>query len=151
MFASGSKIIQAFYRLLASRVAFPIVSPEVRVSQIITSILRNPYIVGAVEQLAAEVGDEYPGIAFRIECPELIVHICTSYQVALGIEVHSVGATALIGEHRYLSGFAVPTVNHIVGLVGKIDITLCVCSWPFSKAIRIGNLHRDFPFGHYII
>ena len=52
---------------------------------------------------------------------------------------HLVEATTLIGEHRDVPGFAVPTVNHIVGLVGKEDVTLCVGSGPFGKSNSIAK------------
>jgi hypothetical protein len=35
-------------------------------------------------------------LTFHVEQPELVVHICAGYQVALGIKVHPVRATALI-------------------------------------------------------
>ena len=83
---------------------------------------------------------------FPIERPELVVHVCTGYQVALGVKVHPVGAAALISEQCYLSGFAVPTVNAVVGLVGKEHVTPCVSRRSFCKAIRIRNSHRGLPF-----
>ena len=90
-------------------------------------------------------------MAFHVERPELIVHVGTGYQVTLGIEVHPIGAATLIGEQYDFSRLAVPTVNLIVGLVCKVDITLCICCGPFRKAIRIGDFYRSFTFCDDII
>ena len=63
LFAPRSQVIQAFHRLLALRVARPVVALEIGVGQIIAAILRNPYIIGAVQQLSAIVGYQYLGMA----------------------------------------------------------------------------------------
>ena len=90
-------------------------------------------------------------LTIHVETPKLVVHVCGSYQITLGIEVHPIRATALISEQRYLSRFAVPTVNPIVGLVCEVDVTPCVGRRSFRKVVRISESYRYFTFCNDLI
>ena len=61
------------------------------------------------------------------------MHIGACNQVALLVESHTIGTSCSLQKQRYLAGIVAPLVNSVIGLVGKIYVTVLVYCGAFRK------------------